>query len=373
MADSALLKHQLDSAAIRQISEVLSELLPDFAGEAFCQAAVDGLEPLELKQRVNHLVTVLGDFLPQDFTAAAAVLKQVKSHWPEPIAQAGWNNNYAAWPLIDYVERYGLLHPVEALAVLKTLTPLFTAEFAIRSFIRQHFELTYETLLQWCDDSDAHVRRLASEGIRPRLPWAQHLQRLKNDPRLILPILNKLKDDTSDYVRRSVANNLNDISKDHPQLVLGLCHDWQQQITTERHKLIRHALRTLVKAGNVDALALQGYTIEPQYQLRQFSVRDKKLRLEQPTQMSAELTATAETMQQWLLEYRIGFSGKGKTLNKRYRWNTLDIAPQQAVKLDKVLIFKQLKNRGYISGDYAIELLLNGVAIAKTELELTVK
>ena len=177
MSEQRLMKDGLGDDAIARISHVLTILIADFPVQRFTDDALVGLDDLELKQRVDHIIHVLADYLPNDFEATADILLQVKQHWDwgdEDDALSG----FAAWPLIDYVAVYGLEHPKQSLKVLKTLTPLFSAEFAIRAFIEQYFELTYQHLLSWCGDSDEHVRRLASEGIRPRLPWGNRLTQL---------------------------------------------------------------------------------------------------------------------------------------------------------------------------------------------------
>jgi 3-methyladenine DNA glycosylase AlkC len=263
MSEQKLMKDMLGEQAVSQISQALSLCLTDFPQQQFIKQALAGLNELELKQRVDHLIVVLADYLPADFADAADVLISVKHHWPELSSANSWGS-FNAWPLVDYVSVYGLNQPEIALNVLKNLTPLFSAEFSIRPFITQHFDITYQHFLIWARDSDEHVRRLASEGSRPRLPWGKRLTPFCENPAPIFPILEHLKDDASLYVRRSVANNLNDIAKDHPSKVISLCQSWSLGASAERQWLIRHALRSLVKAGYSEAFALLGYSKNPQ-------------------------------------------------------------------------------------------------------------
>ena len=205
------MKDGLGAEAVDRIQRGLSAALPGFEGAAFSAAALDGLEKLELKKRVRHLIEVLRDFLPSDFSDAAAVLSNLKTHWHrgdpgDPL------RGFAAWPLIDYVGVHGLENPEVALPLLRELTPLFSAEFAIRPFLLRHTSVTLSFLQRWALDPDDQVRRLVSEGTRPRLPWGMRLKPFMRDPDPVLDLLEVLKDDPSRYVQRSVANNLNDIS-----------------------------------------------------------------------------------------------------------------------------------------------------------------
>ena len=159
----------------------------------------------------------------------------------------------------DFVEVYGLDDWEASIPALEEFTQQTSAEFAIRPFIVRYPERTMAQMLEWAGHAHEGVRRLSSEGCRPRLPWAIALSALKADPSPILPILDRLKGDPSESVRRSVANNLNDISKDNPDVVIGVLRRWQADDTDEMHRLTSHALRTLLKAGNLDALALLGY------------------------------------------------------------------------------------------------------------------
>ena len=154
------MKQNLGKSAVLHIANLLSVSMADFAKDLFIKDALAGLDELELKQRVNHLITVLAIYLPDEFEQTAVVLTDVKRNWHKPEGGDNWFS-FAAWPLIDYVADYGTVQPALALELLKTLTPLFSAEFAIRTFIDQYFDITYPQLLLWTEDEDEHVRRLA--------------------------------------------------------------------------------------------------------------------------------------------------------------------------------------------------------------------
>ena len=221
MTEHALAKNGLGEAAVERIIDALQAAGAHFCADSFRRDALSTLSQLELKDRVRHLITVMSVHLPSSFPETAYILGELKEHWPkEDEGEDEKQYYFAAWPIVDYVAKYGLNHPEIALPLLRYLTPLFTAEFAIRPFLEVHPEETYSQMLMWCLDSNEHVRRLASEGIRPRLPWGKQLPQYIKNPAPVISLLENLKDDPSDYVRRSVANNLNDISKDHPELVI---------------------------------------------------------------------------------------------------------------------------------------------------------
>jgi 3-methyladenine DNA glycosylase AlkC len=205
-------------------------------------------DSLELKAKMHRVTLSLGETLPHDFILALAILKEV-------VPQIG---GFDAMVFPDFVEIFGLGNWTVALPALAYFTQYASAEFAIRPFLNQDPERTLPYLLSWADDPNPNVRRLASEGSRPRLPWAMALSKFKSDPTPILPILEKLKDDETETVRRSVANNLNDISKDHPTLTLAICEAWYGH-SKRTDWIVKHACRGLLKAGNKRALTLFGF------------------------------------------------------------------------------------------------------------------
>lgn len=367
------MKSGLSTGAVKRISAVLSLINADFPKCKFRRDALDGLEQLELKQRVEHIITVLSRYLPSEFTQAADTLLQVKHHWDwgdESDALSG----FAAWPLIDYVAVYGLKDPELALRVLKNLTPLFSAEFAIRPFIEQHFELVHQILLVWCEDDDEHVRRLASEGIRPRLPWGKQLTQLCDDPSAIFPILELLKDDSSLYVRKSVANNLNDITKDNPDSVIALCQQWQVDSTVERAWIIRHGLRSLIKQGRAEVFPLLGYTENPKLELSQFQLEKNCIKLGEQLSFLAVLLSKSSQTQKCVIDYRVHHvKSNGRTTCKVFKWKNITLPTKESITLMKVHPFKRITTRTYYAGQHAIEILINGQSMGKISFDLVLE
>ncbi len=234
----------------------LAGALPDLDARAFAAECMPGYEDLELMDRARRITDVMARHLPAD--PAAAVTTITASLGPVEEGLTGMQP-FRYLPFVLYVGKYGLGAFEESMAAQHELTRRFTAEFSIRPFLIHHEAATLARLRQWAGDPDPHVRRLVSEGTRPRLPWAPRLPAFIADPAPVLALLELLRDDPSEYVRRSVANNLNDISKDHPELVVELAERWWADGDDQRRRLLRHALRTLVKRGDPTALEVLGH------------------------------------------------------------------------------------------------------------------
>ena len=364
---STLLKERLADDAIAHIANIFSKITPSFASKDFIYQAKIGITELELKARVYYLIDVLARYLPSDFAQAAPLLQQVPQHWSAHNTQD--NYSFAAWPIIDYVAVYGLNHPDLALHTLKTLTPLFTAEFAIRPFLQQHFDLTYGYLQQWARDDNDHVRRLASEGCRPRLPWGQRVPYLMSNHQEIITILEQLKDDSSDYVQRSVANNLNDISKDYPQTVVDLAQDWlANDPTPQRQWIIKHATRGLVKSGHADALALLGYSQKLNIKNVDFSLSKTQVSMNDTVQLS--LSFLLPKAQNLVIDYALHLPrANGKKSIKVFKWKT-GLLTEGQHHLTQNYTFKKITTRRYYEGEHDFEVLANGRSVAVSTLML---
>lgn len=353
----AALKDQLADVAIQTIADVLQKIYPEFANQSFMAHALQGLEVLELKQRVQHIIAVLENYLPQDFEQTAAILQTIPEHWPSQI-----NQQYAAfvaWPLIDYVAVYGLAQPQLSLETLAKLTHLFTAEFAIRPFLQSHFEITYGYMQQWAQHEHEHIRRLASEGMRSRLPWGQRVAKLLAEPQWAMTILQHLKDDSSDYVQRSVANNLNDLSKDYPQQVIELAQQWLKDTpTAQRQWIIKHGTRGLIKAGHADALALLGY--QTQIAINNIVFTVDKTELSMGESVTLTLSFDLPHAQALVIDYVLHLPrANGKHSQKVFKWKTGQFSQGQQ-QLTTRFSFKEISTRRYYAGEHRFVVLING-------------
>lgn len=349
-----------------------------FDARKFTREAKSGLEDLELKARALHVATALRAALPESFDTIATLLEgslaapattdALGSLRSGPDGLAGW----AVWPLTLVVEHTGLTHPKRALACLRELTMRFSSEWAIRVFVEEHPELTFRTLARWARDPNLHVRRLVSEGTRPRLPWGRRLASLVRDPSPTLPLLEALRDDPEEYVRRSVANHLNDIAKDHPDLVAELLGAWMKGATKERAKLVRHASRSLVKAGHTSTLAVHGAS-EPFQGEASLTVEKSKLRMGDTLSFRIALTSTSKRAQRLVVDYVIHHVKKsGGTSPKVFKGWTFDLAANEARELRKGHKIVPITTRVYYAGTHAVECVVNGKPVARADFDLRV-
>jgi len=258
------LKLILDRDAVYQLGENLQTVYPPFDKTAFRNDAMNGIEPLSITERGKHIAESMRTYLPQRYSEAVEII--LKSLTPALDQTEG--NGLAVlfyMPHCNYIAKYGVksqfndgVDPFElSMKAQYALTKRFSCEFSIRPFIINDQDRTMEVLTQWMTDDDPHVRRLCSEGTRPRLPWATKIDSFVKDPGPCLPILEHLKNDVDLYVRRSVANHVGDIAKDHLTLALDLCSNWLNGASTELKWVIRHALRNPAKKGVERALELR--------------------------------------------------------------------------------------------------------------------
>jgi len=365
-------KHKINARGVAALGAALSRAHRGFDARRFARAAERGLGPLELKARVQHVATAIVRELPDDPVRALGILERagrVLTLDEADRVTAG----FVAWPLIDAVPLVGMAHPERALAALLALTPLFSAEFAIRPFLREHQALTLRTLSRACRSEDEHVRRLVSEGTRPRLPWGGVLEAFVLDPTPTLTLLEKLRDDPSEYVRRSVANHLNDISKDHPERAVEACRAWMARPTPERSALVRHALRTLVKAGDARALELLGHEPAAAVDVRHLRVTPTRVAVGGSLELRFEVRSRASVTTSLVVDYAVHHVKKaGHTTAKVFKLRRLVLGPGEALVVRKTHSLRAVTTRRYHAGRHAIEILVNGVARARAAFELDV-
>jgi 3-methyladenine DNA glycosylase AlkC len=376
-------KNLINPQTVQAVAHHLHRVWPAFPRSRFEQLAGQGLDELEFKARAVHLSHALQACLPDDFLHAADLLQASLKAVPTPVFDhdpdddlgslstddsglGGW----ALWAFGDYTARCGLNQPERALALLHALTQRFTAEFAIRPFIVAHPERVYATLAQWQHDPSAHVRRLVSEGSRPRLPWGLRLQQLVQDPSPTLPWLRQLQDDPSAYVRRSVANHLNDIAKDHPDLVASWLDAHLPGATLQRQRLLRHASRTLIKAGHPGTLNAWGLGQAFAGQAT-LSAHPPQLRIGEAVQLRVALRSQAASAQTLEMDLRVHhIKAKGHSSPKTFKGKRLQLAPGEQLQWERQHSFAPVSTRRYHPGPHRIELLLNGKTVAEATVLL---
>lgn len=366
---SPLMKDGLGVHAIKRIAKSVALVVPGFNAKAFQKDAELGLDALELKARVHHLIAVLHRHYDLPFKKLSKHLQDLPEVWDRGSASDN-KAGFAAWPLIDYVAAYGLQHPKEALQTLEKLTPMFSAEFAIRPFIQQHTDITYAKLLEWCEHPSEHVRRLASEGSRPRLPWGIRLPQFIKNPEPLFGILTKLKADESLYVRRSVANNLNDISKDNPAWMINLCESWLADAHEHTDWIVKHALRSLVKAGDVRVFPLLGYAAKPSVTVNDITLNKKRIAVGDSIGFSCTITG-GKKAQNLVVDYVVYFmKANGKLAPKVFKLKNILLAANKTVAITKNHSFKPITTRRYYAGTHQLAIQVNGKEVARSDFYL---
>ncbi|ALI99924.1 DNA alkylation repair protein [Rufibacter tibetensis] len=341
-----------------QLADVLQTVLPSFYKEEFFSRIFsEEWEKKELKERMRHTAQVLHHFLPPAFPEGAQVIQHIIRRLQEeqfPVQHVEFMF------LPDYVELYGLEEVETSLRAMETTTQFISCEFAIRPFLLRYPAKVMAQMQVWSLHEHHAVRRFASEGCRPRLPWAMALPFLKRDPSPILPILENLKADTFEFVRRSVANNLNDISKDHPALVLQLLSQWKGQ-SLQTDWVVKHGCRTLLKQGHPEALRHFGYDGDTHLRLQDFQVLTPEVALGKDLQFSFVLKNTSELPQKVRLEYGVYFQKANKTLSRKvFKISERVYAPVEETSITRRQSFKLITTRKYYPGPHRVSLIVNG-------------
>ena len=370
-------KNLINAGTVREIGAQLARAWPAFDRRRFERLALNTLETLEFKARAQHVCNALEATLPDDFERAASVLEKSlapvgtrrSTVAPDVPTDAGLNG-WAVWPLGEYVARRGLESPERALRTLHALTQRFTAEWPVRAFIEAHPELTFSTLATWTRDPSEHVRRLASEGSRPRLPWGLQLKGLIADPSPTLPLLLALQDDESEYVRRSVANHLNDIAKDHPALVAEWLEAHLPGASPERRALLKHASRTLIKRGDARILNAWGLGQKLRGEAG-LKVAPKRVAIGDSIELAVALKSSARKAQKLVVDYAVHHvKANGGTTAKVFKGWVLELGAGEERLLRKRHSLKLITTRRYHAGRHALDLLVNGETVASAAFDL---
>ncbi|MFS0840331.1 DNA alkylation repair protein [Paenibacillus sp. 1P03SA] len=356
-----LLKDLYSPTFFERFIHYVNEKYPAFDGERFRSSIYDDNWDQEaFKQRMRHITRSLTETLPSSYPEALEVLAAV--------APQCRGVEYLFFP--DFIELNGLGSYELSMQFLQLFTPYSSSEYAVRPFLLQELGRTLEHMKQWARHENEHIRRLASEGCRPRLPWASNLPALRKDPRPILPILETLKEDPSEYVRKSVANNLNDISKDHPELVLELAKGWYGK-TAATNWIVKHGCRSLLRKGDSRALSLFGYEEIRSVSVHGLDVKTGSIAAGENLEFSFRLVNESEDVQALRVDYEIGYRKKNGTLApKRFKLTEKPFGPGTR-PLVKRHSFKLLTTRTYYAGQHEVRILVNGTPMAAVSFEFT--
>jgi 3-methyladenine DNA glycosylase AlkC len=356
-------KNWFNETRYRAIADTLAPLVPRFERKRFLQLTLEGLEDRELMDRMRQTAIALGATLPGDYRTQLAAILQLAPRV---------GHSFVGVALCDFVARFGLDDPEASLDALRILTRYGSAEFAVRPFIVRDQTPTLAVMETWARDPDEHVRRLASEGSRPRLPWGLRLAALVRDPSPTEPILELLKADPALYVRKSVANHLNDIAKDHPAWVIARATAWDRS-NPHTAWIVKHALRTLIKKAHPPALALLGVGGAPKIRIPRFTVSPRRVALGGRIALTAELTSTVQTEQRLAIDYVVHYvKARGGNAAKVFKWKVASLPGKASLVLNKSQLVQDFTTRRHHPGVHQIELQINGRRLAKTSFVLSI-
>jgi 3-methyladenine DNA glycosylase AlkC len=363
----------LNASVVQELAQEIKAVWPSFEAQAFGQATATDLEGKAIKERAQWVAEQLYQYLPQPFAKAGKILMEALGP-PLTNTTGEHTSAFRYMPYGAYVSQYGLGEEDLELAVqlMYELTSRFTAEFAIRPFLKKYPQQLLVYLQQWVKDENVHVRRLVSEGTRPRLPWGERVTVFDANYQPILDLLSQLYTDPDLYVRRSVANHLNDLTKDRPAMVIQLLQQWQQEGSSkELDWVLKHSLRTLIKAGDRAALALIGYGKKPAVTVENFELAHTFLPLGQQQVLSFDLVSTSDKMQELLLDYTVYFmKANGVQKPKVFKLKTITLGAKERVHLDKKHWFKHFSTRRLYAGEHQIQLQINGRVVEKVAFDL---
>jgi 3-methyladenine DNA glycosylase AlkC len=355
------LKEIFNAARLQHIATEMTAVYPAFNAKAFLKMANDGLADLSIMQRMARVSESLHAVLPLGYDESLGILRALAPRL---------NSGFVSISLPHYVAMYGAHDFEQSMDALKYFTTFGSAEFAIRYFLRSDLQRSLALMQQWSLDDNEHVRRLASEGSRPRLPWSFRLEQIQRDPTLAAGILDNLKSDASLYVRKSVANHLNDITKDHPEWVLDVIEGWSLE---NKHTawIAKHALRSLIKQGNQRALAIIGASGKAEVEIIGVKVEPAVIRLGEKITLSFDVKSTVAESQRLVIDYAIDYvKANGGTSAKVFKLKALTLAGGGSEFVSRGQHIKELTTRKHYVGKHAVHIMVNGERLASTSFEI---
>lgn len=356
-----LLKNMYNRESLYEVAVAIQSVYNSFKVDEFIKSTMDETwNNLELKARCRKISMSLGMYLPEDYEEALSILEKSVTGF------------YFAFFFPDFVEVYGQddINWDLSISALERNTEYWSSEFAVRAFIIKDEERMMAQMRKWSKHKNEHIRRLASEGCRPQLPWGQAISKFKKDPTPVLPILEQLKTDTSTYVQKSVANNLNDISKTHPDLVISIAKDWYGK-NKSTNWIVKHGCRTLLKKGNRDVLALFGYDDTTSINIQDFTLETTSISIGENLTFSFKILAKKATKTR--LEYGIDYmKSNGKRNRKIFKISEVSLKENEKKSYMKKHSFADVSVRRHYPGIHSITIIINGVEKGKLDFELGV-
>ncbi|RYY28110.1 MAG: DNA alkylation repair protein [Chitinophagaceae bacterium] len=361
------LKNVYSPAFLQGLANDIVAIVPEFDGAAFVTSVQSGgWIQMELKQRMRQISDKLHDYLPGDYQNQVGIICNLTGR-----LAANNVSSFAYLCLPDFVGKYGTGHIRLSLDAIEKITQFVSCEFAIRPFLLENAPKVMARMLRWSKHSHAHVRRFASEGCRPRLPWGNAIPAFKNDPAPILPILDNLKDDPSEFVRKSVANNINDIAKDRPDVVLELIRKWKGK--SERTDwILRHGARTLLRRADPDIYKMFGLSGMHQCEVSQLSVSTKKVVAGDSVLFRFVLINKAATAALFRIEIGVDYvKSNGSTSRKLFKISERKFEPAIEYTFSRRISFADLTTRKHYPGKHKIAVIVNGRELGSRQVMLS--
>jgi 3-methyladenine DNA glycosylase AlkC len=363
------LKNIYNDVFFAELETALQKAIPEIDTRKFIAAVKNPAWPgLELKQRMRQLSTTLHDHLTGSYKSKLPRLLKLVAALPthSKVSYTGLAYMY----LPDFIAQYGLQEMELSLKAMEKINRITSCEFAIRPFLLADEKRVMKQMLAWSRHPHQNIRRFASEGCRPRLPWGTAIPSLKKDPSSILPILENLKEDTAVYVQKSVANNLNDISKDHQDLVVSLAKKWMGK-SAVTDWIIKHGCRGLLKGGHPEVLNIFGTGGHIKAAVNHFSVSKSALFTGEDLVFEFGLQLKEKQAHQLRIEYAVYYQKANRSVSKKIfkiREGLYD--PGKVYTFRKKHSFKDLTTRKHYPGQHAIAIIVNGNELGKTEFKL---
>ncbi len=369
-------KNVFSAQLVACIADHLQKHVDGFDRGRFEDPVLEELESLELKARAQLIADHVHLALPEEHDERLRILKSmlhpVEDYKADSPSDHDGIRGWGVLPMSMVVGQHGVGDFDGSLSLLAEMTKRFSAEFAVRYFLLDDQARALNIMDGWATDPSQHVRRLVSEGTRPRLPWAMQLPQLIADPSPMLPILEALRDDEEEYVRRSVANHLNDIAKDHPDLVARLGKEWMKDADKNRERLVRHACRTLIKQGHPVALEAFGFG-PPELELESLTIDTPIVNFGDSLGFTAGLRSMSDKPQSLVVDYLVHFrKGSGRLVGKVFKWTSFTLVPGQVHMLERSHPIRPITTRRYYAGLQGLSLRINGRDFGYAEFELNV-
>lgn len=362
------LKYVYNRPFLEAFTQAVVKVVPDFTPAGYLESVFnDHWESMELKERMRHLATTLHTFLTDDYEQNASwlvgIIKQLQKNGVK-------ENSFEYMFLPDYIEIYGLDHYEASIAAIEYITQFTSCEFAVRPFILRYPEAMISQLTHWATHKHHMVRRLATEGSRPRLPWAMAIPAFKKDPKPVIPILEKLKDDESETVRRSVANNLNDIAKDNPEVVITLAKKWKGK-SKAIDWVVKHGCRTLLKQGYPEIMPLFGFSSANDIEIKSLSIQTPVVEIGNDLSFSFDLINRRKKPLLIRLEYGIYFMKANGTLSRKvFKISEKEYSGSSVTTISRQQPFKVITTRKLYPGKHRVSIIANGIELERADFQV---